>query len=100
MRRHPLEKPQTEAQNRKGQDGKADIRVNIGRGDLVRRQRFTPPHQPIRMGHAIWKQKVEEDQKRHRPVKDTLRSGEGNLSRGRHFIAFYQKVRQAMAQIC
>jgi hypothetical protein len=44
------------------------------------------------MGHAIWKQKVEKDQKRHRPVKDTLRNGEGNLSGGRHLLPFIKRL--------
>ena len=75
VRRHSLEEPQTEARNSKEQNGKADIGVNIGGRNLVGRQRFTPPHQPIRMGHAIRKQEIEEDQKRHRPMDDALWNG-------------------------
>jgi hypothetical protein len=90
LRRHALHEPQTEPDQAENQHADTDIGVDVGRTHLFRRQRLAAEHQPRGSLHRIGEKQVEEDQRRHQPMQDTLRQGE----RESHFSAFSERLEQ------
>ncbi|EGE56108.1 hypothetical protein RHECNPAF_750072 [Rhizobium etli CNPAF512] len=86
--RHAVDETQPESHHGEQQDSDTDIGMDVGRCNLLRRRHLASAHEPMPYVHAVRKQQIEEDQKRHRPMKRAL--AEAVILGGRllHFLTF------------